>query len=761
METEWQLPAVSHSGKDNKRWARIFIHNSSRREGNGGSPLLLIVYCQPLIHVLIFIQIRRCRLAGDRLLTEVIILVRVFNMQSTASASFFVDPWSIYASGGMRIAAQNESYAANIGRAQPQLSFKQFEIGELVTPKSLRDAIHLFTSYVRDSGETWARMTIQDDERRYTYKPLGEGPFIRLLKLYPGPAHQDLKGNLEHVSLDSTKTKNPFVALSYVWGNALKPFTLSIGRAKTIRITASLHFALKRLRDPKRSVLVWADAISIDQNNDNEKGRQVRLMSTIYSSAKYVCAWLGEEGERSNSAINCLRKIRKALQPSKQTTKVPLPSAENLVWNAICKFLSRDWFRRVWIVQELVLAPKIILLCGDQKLEWDDIYTVATFCSFEAEKSNAALMNSISQAAAPVLSLGRLRNAYHNNGSTTAQQGLLTLFKDFGHTQSTQSRDKLFAFLGLACDADDPGFNPDYIAPLEDVVRRYAGVFVRRGQGMNLLYHAGIHKLEADTRFPSWVPNWVTTRHPRTVTTWKSKSGPFTAASHLKSDIKLVPENPAILTTTAYVVDRIVRVGKTSFAASDPVMYLKEAFSIIESNGIYPTKENLKDLVWKIPIGDTHNPPSGSWSKIDFRTSYEALVEYLKMDDENTDWYVEISKIRAVAKMRQFLFRPQELRQLIWLYLFTAREFAERFVNAKVCVTRKGYIGIVPGTACVGSLITLFPGSAVPFVVHESEEFPRCYRHIGESYVHGIMDGAENRNCGLFDALDKKTLYLC
>jgi hypothetical protein len=604
-------------------------------------------------------------------------------------------------------------------------------------------------------------MMIQDDERRYTYTPLGRGPFIRLLRLYPGSAHQDLKGNLEHVLLDSTKTKNPFVALSYVWGNTLKPFTLSIGRTRTIRITASLHFALKRLRDRKRSVLVWADAISIDQNNDHEKGHQVRLMSTIYSSAQFVCAWLGEEGEQSDSAINCLREIRKVVRPSKQTAKVPLPSAENSVWNAISRFLSRDWFRRVWIVQELVLAPKIILLCGDQKLEWDDIYTVAAFCSVEAEKSNAALMNSISRAAAPVLSLGKLRNAYQSKGNTTAQQGLLTLFKDFGHTQSTHHRDKLFAFLGLACDADDPGFDPDYVAPLEDVVRRYAGVFVRRGQGMNLLYHAGIQKLEAHTRFLSWVPNWVTTSHPRTVTTWTSKSGPFTAASHLKNDIKLAPGNDAILTATAYVVDRIVRVGKTSFAASDPVMYLKEAFSIIESARTYPTKENPKDLVWKIPIGDTHNPPSGSWSKVDFRASYEALVEYLEMDDENTDWNVEISKIRAVAKMRQFLFRPQELRQLMWLYLFTAQEFAERFVDAKVCVTGKGYIGIVPGAACVGSLITVFSGSAVPFVVHESEEYPRCYRHIGESYVHGIMDGTENQDRGLFDALDKKTLYLC
>ncbi|KIX07808.1 uncharacterized protein Z518_02462 [Rhinocladiella mackenziei CBS 650.93] len=706
-------------------------------------------------------MIRTHRVPEDKRPSQVLILVRVFDMRSTASASFFVDPWSMYASGGMQIDAQNDSYTAKIRLASPHLLFNNFEIGEVSVTRSFRDTFHFFTSYLRDSGELWTRIMLQSDERKYTYKPLQKGSFIRLLRLYPGNGQEELKGELKRVSLESAKSKNPFVALSYAWGNGLKPFVLDIGGTRTIRITASLYFALKRLREEKRSILVWADAICIDQNNDHEKGHQVRLMSTIYKSALRVCAWLGNEADQSNSAIDCLCAIKRASQSSNQAATVPLPSAENPVWDAINKFFERDWFRRVWIVQELVLAPHIILLCGSRKFQWDDIYIPATLCSVEAEKSNAALMKSVSQTMAPVLSLGRLRSVCHGKDNNTAQRGLLTLFKDFEHTRSSRRRDKLFAFLGLACDADDSGFDPDYVAPLEAVVRKYAGVFVQRAKGMELLYHAGITDLESATRFPSWVPNWVTTTYPRTITTWKSKSGRFTAGSHLEDDIKVSPQNDAILTATAYIVDRIAQVGQTSFAASDRIIYLKEVFSVIESIRTYPTKDNLKDLVWKVPIGDALHPPSGSWNEVDFCVSYQALAEYLQLGDETTDWNAEFSKIRAVAKMKQFLFRPQELRRFLWPYLFTAQEFAERFVDAKVCITKKGYVGIVPGAARVGSLVAVFYGSAVPFVIDENEYFRRCYRHIGECYIHGIMHGTENRDSGLFQSLPVKVVHLC
>lgn len=554
---------------------------------------------------------------------------------------------------------------------------------------------------------------------------------------------------MEHVSLDSVKDKNPFRALSYVWGNPLKPFLVDVGGSRTVRITAALFFALKRLRKERSSVKLWADGICIDQGNDEEKNHQVRLMPDIYKSAQRVYAWLGNEEDRSDLAIDCLLDINERSQSSKQPAKPLLPSEDSLAWDAIIKFFGRPWFRRVWIVQELVLPRSVIMLCGDRRFHWDEIYVPANLCSTEANES------SVGQTVAPVLSLGRLRVAYHNREGVFERE-LLSLCKAFEHTGASRRRDKLYAFLGLACDSDDPGFDAGYAAPLEAVVQKYAGVFVRRGKGLELLYHAGVSDSTSSARFPSWVPNWVTTTYPRTITSWQSNSGPFTAGLNKGEDIQFIPGSSGILTATAYIVDEIVEVGQTSFAVSDEMNYLKGIFSVLETISSYPTGERPRDILWKVPIGDARYLPDKRQKEVDFRISYQALREYMQLGDQTTDQNTEISKIRALAKLKQYLFRPRELSRLLWDYLLTAREFAERFVNAKVCITSKGYVGIVPGRARVGSLVTVLYGSAVPFVVEKTNDLG-FYRLIGEGYIHGIM----HKDSSGLQGLHPEPIHLC
>jgi len=47
----------------------------------------------------------------------------------------------------------------------------------------------------------------------------------------------------------------------------------------------SLYDALIAVRQKKEEVLVWVDALCIDQQNKDERATQVRLMGNIYSKA--------------------------------------------------------------------------------------------------------------------------------------------------------------------------------------------------------------------------------------------------------------------------------------------------------------------------------------------------------------------------------------------------------------------------------------------------------------------------------------------
>jgi hypothetical protein len=59
----------------------------------------------------------------------------------------------------------------------------------------------------------------------------------------------------------------------------------------------------------------------------------------------------------------------------------------------------------------------------------------------------------------------------------------------------------------------------------------------------------------------------------------------------------------------------------------------------------------------------------------------------------------------------------------------------------KVCVTKDGYVGLVPTFAEPEDLICVLFGICVPLVLRTSKSEPSKYQLIGESYVHGMMDG--------------------
>jgi hypothetical protein len=73
--------------------------------------------------------------------------------------------------------------------------------------------------------------------------------------------------------------------------------------------------------------------------------------------------------------------------------------------------------------------------------------------------------------------------------------------------------------------------------------------------------------------------------------------------------------------------------------------------------------------------------------------------------------------------------------------------FDQTTINRVLCITEKGYIGLVPYRSRVGDTVVVLFGAHTPFVVREkiddylSETGERTWELIGEAYVHGFMDG--------------------
>ncbi|KAF2257882.1 HET-domain-containing protein, partial [Lojkania enalia] len=101
---------------------------------------------------------------------------------------------------------------------------------------------------------------------------------IRLLQLNPGITEDPLSCQILTVRfIDAPK----YVALSYVWGDATVTDHL-LCDGKILNITLNLRDALLRMRPAEIQRLLWVDAVCINQQDNVEKGQQVRLMGLIY-----------------------------------------------------------------------------------------------------------------------------------------------------------------------------------------------------------------------------------------------------------------------------------------------------------------------------------------------------------------------------------------------------------------------------------------------------------------------------------------------
>ena len=72
-------------------------------------------------------------------------------------------------------------------------------------------------------------------------------------------------------------------------------------------MTRSLAGALFQLRYTNKHPILWADAVCINQEDKEEKCKQVKIMDHIYSHASQVLIWLGLEADDSHEAFEWIR----------------------------------------------------------------------------------------------------------------------------------------------------------------------------------------------------------------------------------------------------------------------------------------------------------------------------------------------------------------------------------------------------------------------------------------------------------------------
>jgi hypothetical protein len=280
---------------------------------------------------------------------------------------------------------------------------------------------------------------------------------IRLIELLPGSGTEPIACIINEVALNN---KPEYEALSYCWGKANVQESIIIkhptGMNFSLAVGPNLFAALRQLRDPRFFKYLRVDAICINQSDLAERSRQVLLMRQIYEGAKDTRVWLGPEDEDTWKAWSLIRKLvsaKEAQDAKKDTrfyhemgvkgqTEYGLPYTLDPSFKAFSRLLERDWFTRVWIIQEVAVSKRVSLMCGMWQTSWDNFTTAVDYAAtivipgINANTTNCQRILQLTIAQASTIQ--------------KFEQSLLTLVILYRNFNATDMRDKIYSLLGLS-----------------------------------------------------------------------------------------------------------------------------------------------------------------------------------------------------------------------------------------------------------------------------------------------------------------------
>lgn len=89
-------------------------------------------------------------------------------------------------------------------------------------------------------------------------------------------------------------------------------------------------------------------------------------MGQMYRTAQRAIIYLGNATEHSDIVLSYLsRQLKEGICNTTQESSILQPSRAQ-----IYDIISRPWFKRIWIFQELLLSRDPWLQCGDLKAPW-------------------------------------------------------------------------------------------------------------------------------------------------------------------------------------------------------------------------------------------------------------------------------------------------------------------------------------------------------------------------------------------------------
>lgn len=287
-----------------------------------------------------------------------------------------------------------------------------------------------------------------------------------------------------------------YEAVSYVWGSFEEEIYISVD-GERFRITPNLAEVMKMLRRRDEEVIMWIDALCINQTDPLEKNKQIPRMGEIYSKAAKVIAFVPDK-KISPEISESLMQWQ--YFESRNYHHIPI------LYDILNSLLESKYWERAWIVQEILLARDKYIQCGPYQIPFSKVQLLYETLSIDGFDRILPATNDSSKIS-EVLYNRDWHPRFDRFCSISSELSIIEFLDGFLESKCSDQRNHVYAFCNLLPEKFRKNIPIQYNEPKESVLRWAFQEIIKNMQSLYIitLRSRQISPSEPDT-LPSWCP---------------------------------------------------------------------------------------------------------------------------------------------------------------------------------------------------------------------------------------------------------------